>query len=74
MRYQDGRPIKVGDCVGMPDGLSGKVLVVIDFRKSTNVPINPEWGNLKAGILVKTPDAGVVHYGREHNFTAIKHT
>lgn len=70
MRYQNGKEIKIGEYVAMPDGVTGKVLVSISDDNYNNGRLNPERGNLTPGILVRTADMSVVHYGAEFDMTA----
>ncbi|MEX4010439.1 hypothetical protein [Neoaquamicrobium sediminum] len=70
MRYQNGKEIKIGEYVAMPDGITGKVLVSITDDDYNNGRTNPEWGQLTPGILVRTADMSVVHYGMEFDMTA----
>ena len=70
MRYQNGKEIKVGDYVAMPDGFTGKVIVSISTDEYNEKTLKPEWGLLKPGILVRSLDTSAVHYGVEYDMQA----
>ena len=62
MRYLAGHQARLGDRIDLGGGMTGIVVALVDedlydarFPKS-------EWGVLKDGILVESPEAGLVHY------------
>ena len=62
MTYPDGQQIRVGDKVKLWNGCYGLVVVSIDTDEySTEYP-KEEWSYLKAGILIDSDQAGLIHY------------
>lgn len=67
MRYANGEDVKVGDKVLMPDGLTGEVVASLDSGEFNEYFPEKEWGYLNNGLLIKTEDAVIVHYGNEYD-------
>ena len=69
MRYSSGQPIMIGDRVTV-DGMTG--IVVCDFDNRAFLAGYAGWdmpdeetiggGTLSSGIMVKTTEAGLIHY------------
>jgi hypothetical protein len=65
MRYSTGEEVDLNDVVEMGGGMTG--VVVCDIDKSRFVEAFPlsTWGELKTGVIVRSEQAGVVHYPKE---------
>jgi hypothetical protein len=61
MRYSNGRQVQVGDVVRLGLNWSGIVVCSIDDGHYTSDFLESEWSYLKAGILVKSAQAGLMH-------------
>ncbi len=62
MKYATGQIVKLGDRVAMGGGMTGVVIGCIDEGEFADPFLTKEWEFLGVGILVKSPEAGVVHY------------
>jgi hypothetical protein len=62
MKYPDGQEIKVGDKVKLWEGCYGIVVASIDTGQYGPGYPEHEWGYLKAGILIDSDVAGLIHY------------
>lgn len=68
MNYPNGESAKLGDEVRLWYGANGKddavgeVVCSIDTDEYTDAYPRSEWSYLKHGILVLSPQAGLIHY------------
>ncbi|MHC1727309.1 MAG: hypothetical protein AB9866_15105 [Syntrophobacteraceae bacterium] len=62
MKYPDGKEVRVGDKVMLWEGCYGVVVASIDNGQYTPGYPEAEWDYLKAGILVDSDKAGLIHY------------
>jgi hypothetical protein len=65
MNYSDGTHVMVGDVVELWDGLSGKVLCILDEQQAVEGFVMLDWIYLGKGIIVETDTAGLVHYEKQ---------
>jgi len=56
-----GEPLRVGTRV-ICDGMEGVVVCSIDSGEGSPEEPIEQWGYLKAGVMVKTKEAGLIHY------------
>lgn len=62
MNYENGTAVLVGDRVGLGGGMTGVVVAVLDAGEfSAGYPAE-DWSYLRTGVLIESPQAGVVHY------------
>lgn len=65
MNYFDGTSIKVGDRVRLGINCYGTVICSIDDNEyDSSYPLS-EWGYLEKGILVSSPQLGIIHFSEE---------
>jgi hypothetical protein len=62
MNYDDGRPVMLGDKVVLTAGMTGVVVAVIEAGQYSSRYNASEWEYLAKGVLVESPEAGLVHY------------
>lgn len=62
MKYRSGEEIQLGDCVSLGGGMTGSVVAILDTRSFLSGYSEEEWMYLGAGVLVSSPEAGLVHY------------
>ncbi|MCF7222492.1 hypothetical protein [Marilutibacter chinensis] len=62
MNYENGAAVLIGDRVDLGGGMTGVVVAVIDTGDFSAGYAAKEWSYLRAGILVESSQAGVVHY------------
>lgn len=62
MNYSNGKVVLLGDPVGLGGGMTGVVVAVIETKDFAKGYIPDEWIYLKTGVLVESPEAGIVHY------------
>lgn len=62
MNYLDNKPVLLGDKVMLSGGMLGVVVVVFDTGQYSPGYEEDEWGYLAEGVLVESPDAGIIHY------------
>jgi hypothetical protein len=62
MKYPDGQPMKPGDKVKLWEGCYGTVVASIDSDEFTEKYPKEEWDYLKAGVLIDSDKAGLIHY------------
>jgi hypothetical protein len=61
MIYSDGQAVMIGDTVKLGEGITGTVVCSIDDKRGTpDFPI-ADWEYLGRGILVDSPQHGLVH-------------
>lgn len=62
MNYPDGQKVLVGDRLKLWDGCFGTVVASIDDDEYTSEHSREQWAYLKAGVLISSNQAGLVHY------------
>ena len=62
MTYADGQPVRVGDRVRLSDDAEGEVVCSLDTSEFTKSFRDSEWAYLETGVLVLSPQLGLVHY------------
>lgn len=62
MRYADGQEVSLGDQVQLGGGMTGSVVAVIDTGEYSKGYLMEEWSCLLKGVLVMSPEAGLVHF------------
>jgi len=62
MNYADGQKVMLGDKVDLGGGMFGVVVCSFDDDEYAPGYPEPEWRGLKEGVLVKSEQAGLVHY------------
>jgi hypothetical protein len=62
MNYPDGREIRLGDKVKLWNGADGIVVCSLDTGEFTIDYPESEWGYLHKGVLIDSPQAGLIHY------------
>lgn len=62
MKYFDGKEICIGDKLIIEKDCDGTVVCVFDTEKFSNKFPKEEWGYLREGFLVSSPQMGLVHY------------
>lgn len=62
MNYLSGVKVLIGDRVDLGGGMSGTVVGSIDDDEYLPDFPKSAWGELKVGILVKSDQAGVIHF------------
>ena len=62
MKYPDGKEVVIGDKVKLWEGCVGTVVASIDNGEYSNNYPKEEWEYLKAGVLIDSDKAGLIHY------------
>lgn len=62
MKYPDGKEVKVGDKVKLWEKCHGVVVASIDLGEYSPDYPQKEWEYLKAGVLINSDKAGLIHY------------
>jgi hypothetical protein len=62
MRYPDGAIVHVRDRVRLWEGAYGEVVCSLDTDEYSDRFPKSEWSYLERGILVESPQAGLIHY------------
>jgi hypothetical protein len=62
MHYPDGQLAHVGDEVQLWNGATGVVVCSLDTVEYTTGFPEAEWRYLKSGVLIRSPQAGLIHY------------
>lgn len=62
MDYPNGKKVMVGDRVRLWQGCHGTVVGSIDDNQYTPEYPKGEWAYLKKGVLIKSDQAGLIHY------------
>lgn len=65
MNYINGKKILVGDKVRFAEEAYGVVVCSIDDDKYTEEYPKNEWSYLQKGILISSPQAGLIHFPNE---------
>jgi len=62
MKYLNGQEVRLGDNVKLWSDAEGIVVCSIDTNEYSKEYPESEWGYLKKGVLIKSPQAGLIHY------------
>lgn len=62
MKYPDGTVVRLGDKVRLWEGVAGIVVCSLDTNEYSNAYPAGEWSYLKKGVLIESPQAGLIHY------------
>ena len=62
MKYPTGEIVQLGDLVELWPGCLGEVVCSIDGAEYTSIFPESEWSYLKQGVLVRSDQAGLIHY------------
>jgi hypothetical protein len=62
MKYPDGQHVRLGDKVKLWAGAEGVVVCSIDTGEFSDTFPKKEWEYLKKGVIVSSPQAGLIHY------------
>jgi hypothetical protein len=62
MNYLDGQAAQLGDVVDLGGGMQGVVVCCLDEGLCMPGFAITDWSELKAGVLVKSEQAGLIHY------------
>jgi hypothetical protein len=62
LKYPDGKEVKIGDKVKLWEGCHGVVVASIDAGEFSSDYPEEEWEYLKAGVLINSDKAGLIHY------------
>jgi hypothetical protein len=62
MKYPDGNEVRLGDKVRLWAGAEGVVVCSLDTLEFSDEYPEKEWGYLQKGVLIATPEAGLIHY------------
>jgi hypothetical protein len=65
MNYLDGRRIQIGDQVELGGGMAGIVVGCLEEGEFSAEFNGEDWKFLVKGVLVKSPEAGLIHYPDE---------
>ncbi|QEX22836.1 hypothetical protein FRZ61_27690 [Hypericibacter adhaerens] len=62
MKYPNGQEAHLNDVVKLWAGAEGIVVCSLDTNEFSSAFPKSEWGYLKKGILIESPQAGLIHY------------
>lgn len=62
MKYSDGSEVLLGDKVKLWEHTEGKVVCSIETNQFTDTYSKNDWGYLKDGVLIASPQVGLIHY------------
>lgn len=65
MKYSDDSNILLGDVVTLGGGMTGVVVCNFDNKEFAKGFDKNEWGDFKTGIMVESPQAGLVYYAED---------
>ena len=65
MKYPDGSNILLGDIVTLGGGMTGVVVCHFENEEFAKGFDKDELGDFKTGIMVKSPQAGLVYYAED---------
>ena len=75
MRYPDGQLVRLGDWVHLWQGAEGIVVCSLDTNEFSDDYNKEEWIYLKGGVLIFSPQVGLIHYVEpEKSFRLIERT
>jgi hypothetical protein len=73
MKYNDGRPVAVGDRVKLGGKLRGVVVCSIDSKEFSPDFPEGDWGYLESGVIIQTTTGDIFHYTEpDEDFALIK--
>jgi hypothetical protein len=62
MKYLDGQVAMIGDHVDLGGGMTGTVVCCFDDGLCVPGFSIAEWNQLREGVLVESPEAGLIHF------------
>jgi len=62
MQYLNGESVGLGDQVELWRGATGRVVAIFDAMQFSPEYPEQEWAYLKTGILIDSPQAGLIHF------------
>jgi hypothetical protein len=62
MKYPDGQEARLNDVVRLWAGAEGVVVCSLDTDEFSSAYPKNEWSYLKKGVLIESPQAGLIHY------------
>ncbi|WP_367299685.1 hypothetical protein [Hafnia alvei] len=62
MKYPDGSDVLLGDIVTLGGGINGVVVCNFENNEFAKGFDKDEWGDFNVGIMVESPQAGLVYY------------
>lgn len=62
MKYPDGKEVQLGDKVKLWEDCYGFVVASIETGEYSSDYPESEWAYLKAGVLIDSDRAGLIHY------------
>ena len=62
VQYSDGKQAHLGDKVHLWNGAEGVVVCSLDTNEYSDDYPEREWGYLRKGVLILSPQAGLIHY------------
>lgn len=62
MQYNNGEAVALGDHVELWPGATGKVVAILDDMEFSSAYPRDDWAYLKTGILVNSPQTGLIHF------------
>ena len=62
MKYPNGDIVKLGDIVELWNDCQGEVVCSFDDDTYSKEYTKSDWGYLKRGVLIKSNQAGLIHY------------
>jgi hypothetical protein len=62
MKYPDGQEVRLGDKVKLWAGAEGVVVCSLDTKEFSDAYPEAEWGYLRNGVIIASPQAGLIHY------------
>ena len=72
MQYPNGETAHIGDKVKLWTGAEGTIVCSMDTAEYPKSYPESEWGYLKHGVLISSPEAGLIHYNEpEHRMELI---
>ncbi len=73
MKYADGNEVLLGDQVKLWEHAEGTVVCSMETNHFTDSYSKNDWGYLKDGVLIASPDVGLIHYLEpDHSLELIK--
>ncbi|HAT2611333.1 TPA: hypothetical protein I8235_004374 [Kluyvera intermedia] len=65
MKYSDGSDVLLGDVVTLGGGMTGVVVCNFENEEFAKSFHKHEWGDFQTGIMVESPQAGLVYYAKD---------
>ena len=72
MTFEDHSTVRLGDWVALSDGIVGEVVCSLDTREFSEEFREKDWGYLGVGILVRSSEAGIVHYQSQSSISVAR--